>query len=155
MPRLENAQVTSSDVMDMTETDLHLAHLEVIPHKITTSPREKYIEVFDTSTLEGFYAENWRLKVEQIGTLYFPMEARERNLVGKLTLDVVIRFDGTIHSVNLLKSSGYDVLDRSARRIVYLAGPFEPFPESLKRHYDLLHIVRTWEFDQDDRLNSR
>jgi protein TonB len=154
LPYQNRTQRSPSEITTRSAADLNLTHLEVISHKTTLSPREKYIEVFDTGSLEGFYAENWRLKVEQIGTLNFPVEAREQNLVGKLTLDVAIRFDGTIQSINLLQSSGYEVLDKAAHRIVNLAGPFEPFPEMLRRRYDLLHIVRTWEFDQGDRLNS-
>jgi protein TonB len=145
---------TQASTTKTGEAGLHLATLDIAPNRPASSPREKYIEVFDSSTLEGFYAENWRLRVERIGMLNFPHEVRQQKLVGRLTLDVAIRSDGTIHSIKMLHSSGYQILDRAARRIVYMAGPFEPFPPELQRRYDILHIVRTWEFDQDNRLGS-
>ena len=135
-------------------TGLRVAHLTSEAEDAASKRREKIIDSSDASTLEGYYAESWRLKVEQIGTLNFPAEARRRKVVGRLTLDVAIRADGSVHSIKMLESSGHPLLDRAARRIVYLASPFEPFPETLRQRYDLLHIVRTWEFDQGNRLRS-
>ncbi len=107
------------------------------------------------ATLAGQYAERWRLRVQGIGTANFPEVARRRGLTGRLTLEVGIRSDGGLHSIRLLSSSGFPELDTAARRIVMLAAPYEPFPDELRRRYDILHIVRTWEFDQGNRLRSR
>lgn len=107
------------------------------------------------ATSVGQYAERWRLRVQQIGTANFPEVARRRGLTGRLTLEVGVRADGSLHSVRLLSSSGHPELDTAARRIVMLAAPYEPFPDELRRQYDILHIVRTWEFDQGNRLRSR
>ena len=123
------------------------------PH-LSSSPREQTVEVIDTSTWEGFYAENWRLKVEQLGLRHFPDEVRRRKLVGRLTLQVSLRADGDVDSVTILQSSGHDILDQSAIHIVALGAPYDPFPESLRRRYDVLHIIRTWEFDQGNRLRA-
>ena len=83
-----------------------------------------------------------------------PPEAKAQGLTGQLTLDVAVRSDGTLLSITLLQSSGSALLDNTARRIVMLAAPFEPFPESLRQRYDILHIVRTWEFDKSRQLRS-
>jgi periplasmic protein TonB len=107
------------------------------------------------ATLVGQYAERWRLRVQRIGTANFPEVARRLGLTGRLTLEVGIRSDGGLHSVRLLSSSGHPELDTAARRIVMLAAPYEPFPDELRGQYDILHIVRTWEFDQGNRLRSR
>jgi protein TonB len=107
------------------------------------------------ATPVGQYAERWRLRVQRIGTENFPEVARRLGLTGRLTLEVGIRADGGLHSVRLLSSSGHPELDTAARRIVMLSAPYEPFPDELRRQYDILHIVRTWEFDQGNRLRSR
>ena len=119
-----------------------------------SSSRSKIIKAEDQTTPEGLYAEQWRVRVQQMGNRYFPDEAKANKLTGRLTLDVAVRSDGALLSIVLLKSSGSVLLDNAARRIVMLASPFEPFPESLRQQYDILHIVRTWEFDQGNRLRS-
>jgi protein TonB len=40
------------------------------------------------------------------------------------------------------------VLDDAAIRIVRMAAPFAPFPDSLKENVDELEIIRTWVFGQ-------
>ncbi len=117
--------------------------------------RERHRRDNPRATVVGQYAERWRLRVQQIGTANFPEVARRRGLTGRLTLEVGVRADGSLHSVRLLSSSGHPELDTAARRIVMLAAPYEPFPDELRRQYDILHIVRTWEFDQGNRLRSR
>lgn len=101
--------------------------------------------------LAGVYAEHWRERVQRIATRNFPSAALRRGVGGRLTLDVAIRSDGSLYSIRLLRSSGHKVLDAAARRIVLLASPFAPFPPPLRKRYDILHIVRTWEFDQGRR----
>ena len=51
--------------------------------------RSKRADPTDSSTLEGYYAAAWVAKVERIGALNFPEEARRRNLTGSLRLSVV------------------------------------------------------------------
>lgn len=120
-----------------------------------SNSRERHRRDDPRATAVGQYAERWRLRVQQIGTANFPEVARRRGLTGRLTLEAGVRADGSLHSVRLLSSSGHPELDTAARRIVMLAAPYEPFPDELRRQYDILHIVRTWEFDQGNRLRSR
>ena len=40
-------------------------------------------------------------------------------------------------------------LDRAARRIVQMAGPYPPFPPEIARDTDILEITRTWIFTND------
>lgn len=110
--------------------------------------RSKRADPTDSSTLEGYYAAAWVAKVERIGALNFPEEARRRNLTGSLRLSVVIRADGTILETTVVRSSGQSALDEGARRIVELGAPYAPFPDELRRRYDTLVIVRDWQFRQ-------
>ena len=98
------------------------------------------------TAVEAAWLQSWRRKVETIGNMNYPAEARSRNLTGDLQVLVEVNAEGTLLDVRVLESSGSEVLDRAALRIVRLAAPFLPFPEELRRETDVLHIVRTWQF---------
>jgi protein TonB len=99
--------------------------------------------------------EAWRAKVERIGNLNYPDEAKRRNLSGSLRLDVALNADGSINNIALTLSSGQKVLDDAAIAIVKLAAPYGRFPDDIKKEIDILHIVRTWQFLPDNRLSSK
>jgi len=112
-------------------------------------------KAISTATREYIYAnymEGWRRKVERIGNLNYPSEARELGLFGSLILHVAVRSDGTIEGIRVVRSSGHDVLDQAAVRIVELAAPFAPFPPNVKREIDVLDITRTWQFQRNNQL---
>ena len=109
-------------------------------------PRRKFISASTREHTYAAYMEAWRRKVERIGNLNFPEQARAKRLSGSLVLEVALLPDGRVASVEILRSSGYPVLDEAAKRIVYLAAPYAPFPESIRRETDVLHITRTWKF---------
>ncbi|WP_263081561.1 energy transducer TonB [Endozoicomonas sp. Mp262] len=117
-------------------------------------PRIKRLTAASTLQEPGaFYKESWRRKVEKVGNLNYPEEARKEKLYGELSLMVAINRDGSLHDVEVMRSSGYKVLDDAAIRIVRLAAPFSPFGEDLKS-YDLVEIIRTWRFEPGDQLFS-
>ncbi len=98
----------------------------------------------------AYYLEAWRRKVERIGNLNYPAQARAEGLSGSLRLLVVIGADGTLTRVAVLESSGKAVLDDAAVRIVELAAPFAPFSPRMAEAVDAIEIERTWRF-----LNNR
>ncbi|AYH45376.1 energy transducer TonB [Azoarcus sp. DN11] len=100
------------------------------------------------------YVEDWRQKIERVGTLNYPDAARGR-LYGSLLLYVAIKADGSVDRVEIQRSSGEKVLDEAALRIVKLAGPFAPFPDSIRADTDIVEIVRTWTFTNADRLTAQ
>ena len=99
------------------------------------------------------YVEDWRQKIERVGTLNYPDAARGR-LYGSLLLYVAIKADGSLERAEIMRSSGEKVLDEAALRIVKLAGPFAPFPDNIRADTDILEIVRTWTFTNADRLTA-
>jgi protein TonB len=105
----------------------------------------------DLADLALAYEEDWRVKVERVGTLNYPAEARGK-LYGNLRLTVTIRPDGTVESIELDRSSGLKVLDAAAFKIVRMATPFAAFPPNIRRDTDLLVITRTWFFGQGDKI---
>lgn len=118
-------------------------------------PRIVYINSVNAHKYKAAaYEKAWQDKVERIGNLNYPDEARRQKLSGSLLLAVGIRPDGSIHSIKVRHSSGHPVLDDAAMRIVQLAAPFAAFPEELKQEADVLVITRTWRFYNDYRLET-
>ncbi|XLM20630.1 energy transducer TonB, partial [Chromobacterium piscinae] len=99
------------------------------------------------------YQADWRLKVERIGNLNYPDEARRLGLHGAVTLEVTIAADGSLQGQRVSRSSGSPVLDQAAQRIVELASPFAPFPSSLARA-PTLRINQKFVFTRDNLLSS-
>jgi periplasmic protein TonB len=97
------------------------------------------------------YVEDWRLKVERIGNLNYPDDARGR-IYGSLVLSVSIKADGKLDAVEVQRSSGHPILDRAAERIVKMASPYASFPANIIRDTDILVITRTWTFARGDKL---
>lgn len=97
------------------------------------------------------YVEDWRLKVERIGNLNYPDSARGK-VYGSLVLTVAIKSDGSLDSVEVRRSSGHQILDRAAERIVKMASPYAGFPGNIRRDTDILVITRTWTFAPGDKL---
>lgn len=100
------------------------------------------------------YEKAWQEKVERIGNMNYPDEARRQNLSGTLLLSVGIKPDGSIYSIQVRRSSGHSALDDAAVRIVQLAAPFAPFPAELSQEADVLVITRTWKFSNEYRMQT-
>lgn len=118
-------------------------------------PREKYISANTREYLYASYEDSWRQKVERIGNLNYPDEAKTKNLSGTLLLDVAINPNGTLKSVRIDRSSGHKALDNGAIRIVRMASPFAPLPPEIRKETDILHILRVWQFQDDHSLQTR
>jgi protein TonB len=98
--------------------------------------------------------DNWRSRVEQVGNLNFPEQAKANNLTGSLILEVAINPDGSINQLRIIEPSQYKLLDDAALRFVRLAAPFETFPEEIRETTDILHITRSFHFLEDNRVIS-
>ncbi|MGH8659879.1 MAG: energy transducer TonB [Gammaproteobacteria bacterium] len=119
------------------------------------APRRKFISASTREYKYAAYMEAWRAKVERVGNLNYPDEARARKLAGSLILDVGLRSDGRVVEMTLRRSSGEPILDQAAMRIVELASPFSPFPDDIRGEVDVLHITRTWQFLYSQRFASK
>ena len=117
-------------------------------------PRKQFIGANASEYRFARYEEEWRNKVERVGTLNYPAEARGK-LYGSLRLEVALRPDGNIESIRLERSSGLKVLDEAAFRIVRMAAPYGEFPADIRKDTDLLIITRTWFFGQGDAVLTK
>ena len=112
-------------------------------------PRRKWISANTREYEFAAYMQAWVAKVERVGNLNYPEEVRRLKLTGNLVMTVGINQNGSVESIDVLRSSGLPQLDQAATRIVRLAGPYSPLPEYVKASVDVLHITRTWRFSRD------
>jgi protein TonB len=137
------------------ERERLLAELSLQQENYQKRPRRKFLTANTREYKYATYMDAWRAKVERIGNLNYPEEAKRRNLTGSLVLDVAIRPDGKLDNINVRRSSHHKPLDDAAIRIVRLAAPYAPFPKNFRDEVDIIHITRTWKFQHGDRLTSQ
>lgn len=113
-------------------------------------PRHKFLNARTQEYKYAAYMDAWRAKVERIGNLNYPELAKQRHLTGNLLLDVALNADGSINEIAVRRSSGQKILDDAAIHIVELAAPFAPFPPEIREDTDVLHITRTWKFNESE-----
>ncbi|MGP6430356.1 MULTISPECIES: energy transducer TonB [unclassified Pseudomonas] len=146
-PTFDSSQLSS----DIASLEAELANEQQLYAK---RPRIHRLSAASTMRDKGaWYKDEWRKKVERIGNLNYPDEARRKQIYGNLRLMVSINRDGSLYEVLVLESSGQPLLDQAAQRIVRLAAPFAPFTGDLS-DIDRLEIIRTWKFARGDRLSS-
>ncbi|MGC2166778.1 MAG: energy transducer TonB [Gallionella sp.] len=159
IPELKKQKASdASSGSDLVQKSLEIARLEAQINKNWDAyqklPRRKFIGARTQEYRFAQYIEDWRVKVERIGNLNYPEQARRQQLYGKLQLSVSIRTDGSVENIEISKSSGHRILDAAAMHIVKLAAPFSPLPPTITQDTDILTITRTWTFTQSDRLES-
>lgn len=128
------------------------ARIKARDQERTGRERRKAISTNTKEYRYASYLDAWRRKVERIGNLNYPQEAKEKALFGSLILHVAVRADGSLEGVRVVRSSGHEVLDQAAVSIVQLAAPFAPFPDDIKAETDVLDITRVWQFQPNHRL---
>jgi protein TonB len=117
-------------------------------------PHKKYISANTTPYVYAAYMNGWVHRIERVGNLNYPEQAREQHLHGDVILTVGLNRDGSVNSIDVTQSSGYPVIDKAAIAIVRLCAPFPALPPN-KEKVDILYITRTWQFQTDDVLKTR
>ncbi|MDH5378072.1 MAG: energy transducer TonB, partial [Gammaproteobacteria bacterium] len=142
------------DARKLTAAQLYARSMEIASIDVPLSEKvveeslgpEKRLAAEAAHHVEAAYRNTWRRKVEQVGKFNFPDLARRLGNSVTLELDVLINSDGTVRDIQILRSSGYQLLDTSAKRIVRLGAPYAPFPEAIQKYTDVLHITYQWRF---------
>ncbi len=131
------------------------ARLSDLKEDAAKRPRVRRITSVSTKkAMDARYLLKWERKIELLGNQNYPREALAQKLYGDLRLLVVLSPNGAVERVEILKSSGHDVLDLAAIKIVKLAAPYEPFSAEMQQELDQLEIVRTWQF-RKNRVRAR
>ncbi|WP_455217408.1 energy transducer TonB [Kaarinaea lacus] len=152
----QNENLTPAQLMSRSKEIARLsAEIDQTQRVFAHRPKRQFISARTKEYRFASYEEAWRAKVERIGKINFPDEAKRRKLSGSLIMAVTINSDGTIKSINIRQSSGHKILDDGAVRIVRLAAPFARFPENIRNDTDELVITRTWVFEAGERFSAR
>ncbi len=153
-----SAAKSDAAARDLVEKSLEIARLEAQIRRehqaYQERPKRKFVGARAAEYRFAQYVDNWRQKIERIGNLNYPEEAKARRIHGSLQLTVAIKADGEVESVEINRSSGHKILDQAALRIVRLAAPFDRFPANIRSDTDILHITRTWNFTRGDQVTA-
>lgn len=154
MEDLEDSQ--TAEPVDGEEADIPFVSAEVASLRAKLDRQQqayakrprirRLISVSTERAVDAEYLSKWRQKIEYVANQNFPQQALEDRIFGDLLMLTVIRSDGTIHSVELRRSSGHKILDNAALQAVHQAAPFAPFPAEISKDTDLLEIIQTWRF---------
>jgi protein TonB len=147
--------VSTSDLM---QKSIEIQRLEAQISKEYDSyqqrPKRKYVGGRTQEYRFAAYVDAWRQKVERIGNLNYPGQARARGIHGAVQVTVAIKANGEVEDIEIHTTRADKILKDAVRRIVTLSAPFERFPDSFKRDTDILHITRTWIFGPGDVLSA-
>ena len=131
------------------EHDMAMARLAAEIHlrseRYAKRPKRKFVSASTQEYAWAGYLRGWVDRVERVGNLNYPDEARRRRLAGQVVISVAIRRNGTVERAEIVQSSGIALLDASALRIAQLAEPYPPLPKT-DENPDILHVTRTWQF---------
>ncbi|MDH3979423.1 MAG: energy transducer TonB [Gammaproteobacteria bacterium] len=154
-PETETPDITAAKLIERSMEMVNLSEqLSETMQAYAKRPKQIFVSARTQEFKYANYMSEWVKKVERVGNLNYPDEARRAGISGKLMMDVALNADGTVRDIRILRPSGHPVIDAAATRIVELASPFPPFPPEILKDADILHITRTWEFSTN-QLSSR
>ncbi|MDH5358483.1 MAG: energy transducer TonB [Gammaproteobacteria bacterium] len=152
-------QLSARDLMAQAQKEIARLEqqLDASTKALSKRPKKRHLSSRTKQYAAAAYHEAWRKKVERIGNLNYPQEAKRQRINGSLMLSVDINPDGSVppDGIVISRSSGHKVLDDAAVRIVRLAAPYAAIPEDVLQGYDMITIIRTWKFETDRGLLSR
>ena len=155
-PQPQQETVVAPTATEIMKKSLEIARLEAQISKDWDSyqkrPRKQFVGARTRESRFSRYIDDWRQKIERIGTTNYPSAARDQRIYGSLQLTVSIRPNGVVERIEIDRSSGHKVLDDAAVRIVHMGSPYAPFPPEIAKDTDILSITRTWTFTRSDRL---
>ncbi|MAL48621.1 MULTISPECIES: energy transducer TonB [unclassified Methylophaga] len=131
--------------------------LEYNSRALSETPKKRRISAATKEYSAAAYMRAWAMKVERIGNMNYPQEAKDKGVNGSLMLSVDIKPDGSVppDGIVVSRSSGHKVLDDAAVRIVRLGAPYAAIPEDVLQNNDMLTIIRTWKFESARGLSAR
>ena len=159
-PKLQ-PEVTPDDAppgREKIERDIEMARLaaeiQLRSVEYARRPKRKFVSASTREYAWAEYLRGWVDRVERVGNLNYPDEARRRRIGGLVVISVAVRRDGSVEGTRIIQSSRIPMLDAAALRIVKLSEPFAPLPAT-KENPDVLHVTRTWQFLPGGELVDR
>ena len=130
------------------------AEIHLRSQRYAKRPARKFVSASTREYAWAAYLRAWVDRVERVGNLNYPEEARRRHIGGVVVINVGIRRDGSVERADIVQSSGIPILDAAALRIAKLAEPYAPLPKT-EENPDILNVVRTWQFMPGGELIDR
>lgn len=143
----EDALISGRDEVDQQalEQNARIAAILDQIERYNERPRRYYDAPSAVANPFAGYVDAWRLRVEQTGSQHYPTSGGQRPR-GDLQASVTINANGSVAAIVIDRPAADARLNQAVRRIIELAQPFAPFPESLAAEVDQLVITRTWRF---------
>lgn len=152
-------KLSARDLMLQAHNEIeHLQDkLDKTTKSLSSRPKKRRISASTKEYAAAAYMKAWEMKVERIGNMNYPQEAKRLGLSGSLMLSVDINPDGSVPpgGIVISRSSGYKVLDDAAVKIVRQGAPYAAIPENVLKTNDMLTIIRTWKFETNRGLSTR
>ncbi len=120
---------------------------------LDAQPREVFTTSYSSNDELDNYKESWRRHVETYGNKHYPRNISEQGLSGTLILAAIVRANGSLLRVDIMRSSGNQHIDAAAIAIVNAAAPYPKLSPETKSN-TLVHIIRTWQFKHNSVESS-
>lgn len=147
-----------ANAADLMQKSMEIARLEAQISReyqaYQQRPKRQYVGGRTQEYRFATYVDNWRQKVERVGNLNYPEQARTRGIHGAVQVTVAIKANGEVEDIEIHSGKANAVLKDAVKRIVKLSAPFEVFPSAFRKDTDILHITRTWVFGPGDVLSA-
>lgn len=143
----ESSDLTGEDEIDQDSILLN-GQVAVLKQRIEREharPRKHFNAVSARQTLYAPYIDQWRQRIEQVGTEHYPSGVEGKSY-GSVQATLTIRADGSIADLTINRPSNKPLLNQAVRRIAQLSAPFAPFPAEMARQIDQIVLTRTWHF---------
>ena len=152
-------QLTASQLIMQTKNEIKRLEqkLDRSTQSLSKRLRKRLLSSRTKQYAAAAYHEAWRKKVERLGNMNYPQQAKRQRINGNLILSVDINPDGSVpvDGIVISRSSGHKILDDAAIKIVRLGAPYAPIPDDVLQDYDVITITRTWKFETDFGLQAR
>lgn len=139
---IENVQDFSKDFSNSENGNMNSSK------KMSQSFKIKKLEANSiVNSEEAVYLNLWQRQIESIGDNI--ISENENYFDGKVQIMATIDIYGNLINSKILISSGNNIIDEMAIKILQESAPFAPFNKSMSSEYSVLEIVRDWNFSSN------
>jgi TonB family protein len=139
---IENVQDFSKDFSNSENGNMNSSK------KMSQSFKIKKLEANSiVNSEEAVYLNLWQRQIESTGDNI--ISENENYFEGKVQIMATIDIYGNLINSKILISSGNNIIDEMAIKILQESAPFAPFNKSMSSEYSVLEIVRDWNFSSN------
>ena len=139
---IENVQDFSKDFSNSENGNMNSSK------KMSQSFKIKKLEANSiVNNEEAVYLNLWQRQIESTGDNI--ISENENYFDGKVQIMATIDIYGNLINSKILISSGNNIIDEMAIKILQESAPFAPFNKSMSSEYSVLEIVRDWNFSSN------